>query len=265
METIIIGERLNSSNKRIRSMFETGDMDSLLEIADAQIKAGAKYIDINASMLMERERDALVDTGTEITRRYGAMISVDSPDPAVLMEGARIFGKGCIVNSITCDDEALELVLPVVSSTGSGVIVLLKDRNGIPATAAERITLARKASEAASREKLPEDRLFLDPVFSPVAMEKRGLVVAIETLRMLKELFPGSHRIGGLSNISFGLPLRKLLNRTFLAMATSNGLDAVICDPTDAGIIETLRASEALTGVDPGCRRLLAHFRASGK
>ncbi len=265
MKTIIIGELLNSSNKKIRSMFGTGDLDSLLDIADSQVRAGASYIDINTSLLMEREMEALITTGNEIRKKSGAGISVDSPDPKVLMEGARVFGPECIVNSITCDDETLKLVLPVVFSSGSQVIVLLKDRNGIPPTADGRLKLAGKASEAASREKLPQDKLFFDPVFSPVATEKKGLVIALETIRMLKELYPGSHRVGGLSNISFGLPLRRLLNRTFLSMAVSHGIDTVICDPTDIGLIETLRASEAITGIDPGCRQLLSYFRSSGK
>lgn len=265
MRTIVIGERLNSSNRKIRSMLESGDLKPLLDIADAQIAAGAEYIDLNTSLLMERELEALLSTGAEIRKRSGAKISVDSPDPGVLVEGSRVFGADCIVNSITCDDEPLGRVLPAVSSAGSAVIVLLKDKNGIPAEAGGRLKLAEKAFKAAAGEKLPPEKIFFDPVFSPVATEKKGLAAALDTLRMLKESFPGSHRIGGLSNISFGLPLRKLLNRTFLSMAVSHGLDAVICDPTDEKLMEALRASEAVAGLDPGCRGFLSFFRSSAK
>lgn len=265
MKTIIIGERLNSSNRKIRSLLESGDMKALLDIADAQVAAGAEYIDLNTSLLMERELETLVSTGKEIRKRLGAKISVDSPDQEVLIEGSRFFGGDCIVNSITCDDEPLGRVLPAVSSAGSAVIVLLKDASGIPPAADGRLKLAEKAIEAAAGEKIPAERIFFDPVFSPVATEKKGLSVALDTLRMLKQSFPGSHRIGGLSNISFGLPLRRLLNRTFLSMAVSHDLDAVICDPTDEKLMEAMRASEAIAGLDPGCRALLSYFRSSGK
>ena len=246
-------------------MLESGDLKPLLDIADAQIAAGAEYIDLNTSLLMERELEALLATGGKIRKRSGAKISVDSPDPGVLVEGSRVFGADCIVNSITCDDESLGRVLPAVSSAGSAVIVLLKDTAGIPPAADGRLKLAERAFEVAAHEKIPPERLFFDPVFSPVATEKKGLSIALDTLRMLKESFPGSHRIGGLSNISFGLPLRKLLNRTFLSMAVSHGLDAVICDPTDEKLMEALRASEAIAGLDPGCRGFLSFFRSSAK
>jgi 5-methyltetrahydrofolate--homocysteine methyltransferase len=104
------------------------------------------------------------------------------------------------------------------------------------------------------------EHLFIDPVFQPIATGA-DLRVVLETLDLLANEVPSPRTVGGLSNVSFGLPMRRLVNRTFLAMAVSRRLSAVICDPTDQGLLDVLAASEALAGLDEGCRRLLRRYR----
>ena len=156
-------------------------------------------------------------------------------------------------------------MLPVLASKGAGVIIMLKTEDGIPPRADDRLVHAREAVEIAGNAGIDEGRIFFDPVFQPVATGSEGLGTALETLRKLTAELPGCHRIGGLSNVSFGLPKRKVVNGAFLAMAISHGLDAVICDPTDNTLVNIMKSSEALAGIDPGCLRYLKHYRASKK
>jgi cobalamin-dependent methionine synthase I len=264
-ETIIIGERLNSTNSKIRKIFESRDAEALLAIASAQAEAGASWIDVNTAMLMDREMDTLLWACKAILEGSDRGVSADSPDTAVLERCAAEFGERCIVNSLTADGEILGRMLPILSQSGAGMIVMLKTAAGIPPRADERLELAKEVASAAAASEVPPEKIFFDPVFQPVATGSEGLVTALETLLALTAELPRHHRIGGLSNVSYGLPLRKTVNSAFLAMAVSHGLDSVICDPTDSRLVELLKASEALAGTDPGCLRFMKHYRRARK
>lgn len=262
MKTLIIGERLNSSNKKIRKLFETRNLESLFSIVEAQLAGGAEIIDINSSILMENERDALFWAGDSILEEFSIKISVDSPDTGVLSSAVTRYGENCIVNSLTCDEEIMEDILPSIAASGASLILLLKSREGIPVTAQGRLKLAEKAVTWISRAGIPAGNVLFDPVFSPVATENSGLSVTLETLGMLSDNYPGYRKVGGLSNVSYGLPMRKLINRTFMSMALSHGITALICDPTDSKLMEMVRVAEVLTGQDPGCRNFLRNYRS---
>jgi len=262
-ETIIIGEKLNSTNAKIRKIFENRDLEALLSTAGGQVEAGASWIDINAAMLMDKELESLLWAGKAILENFDKGISADSPDVAVLEKCAAEFGERCIVNSLTADEEILGKMLPILAQAGAGAIIMLKTVDGIPPRTDERLGLAREAVITAKESGLAPDKIFFDPVFQPVATGSEGLGTALTTLRALAAELPEFHRVGGLSNVSYGLPKRKAVNSAFLAMAVSHGLDAVICDPADGKLVDLLKASEALAGIDPGCLRYLKHYRAS--
>lgn len=262
MDTILIGERLNSSNRKIRELFESGDLEGLLDIAGKQVDCGASIIDINCSMLMEAEKEWLIRTGEAVTERLGVRIAVDSPDFSVLSKGAERFGEACLLNSITCDEEALRSAAGLLSDTGAAVIVMAKDSSGIPESPEGRLALAERAAGILGQAGIGGERIFLDPVITPVATDPKGPGLVLETLRAFKAELPGCRRVGGLSNVSFGLPGRKKLNRSFLAMAIAAGLDAVICDVTDHALMDALAAAETLSGRDQGCREYLRRYRA---
>jgi 5-methyltetrahydrofolate--homocysteine methyltransferase len=264
-ETIIIGEKLNSTNAKIRKIFENRDLDALLSAAGDQIDAGASWIDINAAMLMDKELENLLWAGRAILDKFDKGVSADSPDVAVLEKCAVEFGERCIVNSLTADEEVLGKMLPILAQAGAGVIIMLKTEDGIPPRTDERIGLAGEAVISAKESGVPPEKIFFDPVFQPVATGSEGLGTALSTLRALTAELPEYHRVGGLSNVSYGLPKRKTVNSAFLAMAISHGLDAVICDPTDSKLVDLMKASEALAGIDPGCLRYLKHYRAGKK
>ncbi|MBN2184610.1 MAG: dihydropteroate synthase [Candidatus Krumholzibacteriota bacterium] len=263
MKTIIIGENLNSSRKKIRDMLVSRDVSALTDSVKKQIEGGADYIDINASILMDGEKDALFWAGDLILNKYEAKLSIDSPDLDLLSEAAERYGAKCIINSLTCDEDQYKKMLPRLKSSGSSFILLLKSREGIPSDAGGRISLARKAVRRTEEAGIPSSRVFIDPVFAPVATEFSGNSVTLSTLEMLSKEFSSYGRVGGLSNISYGLPNRRLLNRTFLSMALAKGITALICDPTDQKLVEMLKTSEAIMGYDTGCREFLRYYRAN--
>ena len=259
---LVIGERLNSSNTRARELLARRGEAKLLEATGAQLSAAASAIDLNASMLMEDGREALLWAARIIRSKLGAMISCDTPNTDLLVEAAVEFGDGVILNSFTADEDQVGRAVETARETGCSVIVMLKDREGIPDTVMRRLELASRVSALARASGLDASRVFLDPILTPIATTSGGLGVSLDTITGLKRNFPNYRTIGGISNVSFGLPRRRLVNRTFLAMALSRGLDAAICDPTDPDIIWTIRAAEAASGSDHGCRDLLAHHRS---
>ncbi len=259
----IIGEILNSSSSSARAIYEGRDEKGLLDTAKRQLEAGAFAVDLNASMLMDGERDALIWAATAIREKLDAAVSLDSPDSALLLEIAPMFGEHAILNSFTADQDQIEAALPVIAETGASAVVLLKDRQGVPETAMLRLELASRVSALAGASGVPHERIFLDPILTPIATTPGGLEVSLDTIEALKRNFPNFPSIGGVSNVSFGLPKRRLVNSTFLAMAISRGLSAAICDPTDEKLRAVIAASEAIDGTDTGCRRFLEFHRGS--
>lgn len=257
----VIGEILNSSNASARAIYEGREGEALLESAKRQLEAGAFAVDLNTSMLMDGERDALLWAARVIREKLDTVVSLDSPDAALLLDIASEFGGHAILNSFTADQDQIEAALPVIVETGASAVIMLKDRNGVPETAMLRLELASRVSTLASAYGVSHERIFLDPILTPVATTPGGLEVSLDTIWALKRNFPNFSSIGGVSNVSFGLPKRRLVNSTFLAMALSRGLDAVICDPTDEKIIAAISAAEAIDGTDPGCRRFLKFHR----
>jgi cobalamin-dependent methionine synthase I len=259
---LIIGERLNSSNPSVRRILEERDEGTLLTIARDQLSGGAFAVDINASMLRDGEREALLWAARAIRSKLAAIVSLDSPNAELLLELAPEFGEQVILNSFTADPEQIERALPVMVRSGATAVFMLKDREGIPETAMLRLELASRVSGFVCRAGIPEERVLLDPIVTPVATTAGGLRVTLETIEALKRNFPNFRTIGGVSNVSFGLPQRRLVNRAFLAMAVSRGLDAAICDAADSELVATLKAVEAITGFDAGCRDFLSFHRS---
>jgi len=257
----LIGERLNSTHSAVRRILEERDTGAFRELVEAQIKGGAACIDLNASMLMSEEEDGLRWGAGIVRRLFGVPVMIDSPDSRILARLAGEYGGDCILNSISADGETLEEILPAASREGAGVVVMLKDKNGIPSSAEEKLALAARVSASAEKAGIAPERLFIDPVFTPVATAPGGMSAVLECIRGIAQRFPAHRTIGGLSNVSFGLPERKLLNRSFAAMVASFGISALICDTTDRELMKILKASETLIGRDRSCRKFLEWYR----
>lgn len=257
----VVGERINTSRKSTLEAVKNKDSRFIQEEAARQVKAGANMIDINAGNLMERETSSvewLVKIAQEVV---DTPLCLDSPNPQVIEAALKLHQGRALVNSITGEKGRAEAMLPLIKKYKASVVALTMDEKGMPETSQERVEIARRLLQLTKSYGIPPHDVYFDPLVRPIGTEtKQGLAVlrAIEGIMSLGE---GVHTICGLSNISFGLPNRRLLNRTFLSMALQAGLDAVILDPLDKHLMATLKAAESLLNKDEFCMKYISASR----
>jgi 5-methyltetrahydrofolate--homocysteine methyltransferase len=241
---------------------EERDEESILEMAGEQIDAGASAVDINAAMLLEEEEEVLRWAIDSVLGRFdGLLVSADSPSEDILLRAAAYYGERIILNSFSAEPDTIRRLSPVLAEHGSSAIIMLKDKAGIPENTERRLELALESAEILKGNDIKPERIFFDPVVTSIGTTGNGAQTFLETVRILNERLPRYAAVGGISNVSFGLPLRGILNGTFLAMAVANGIGAAICDPTDNMIRDIIKASEAVAGIDRRCRGFLEYYR----
>ena len=259
---LVVGERINPSRKGpLKDAMIAGNWTPVREEARLQAEAGAGVIDVNGG-IPGMDRVALMNAAAAAAEAASGMpLSIDTDDPLVFGAVARGIAGIPLLNSVTCEPEALERGIEVARRTGSALVVLTMDKKGIPEGARGRLALAEKAAGAAESVGLPRKSLFVDPLTLALGAGENNGLVTLESLRGLQAL--GTRSILGISNVSFGLPNRALLNRTFLAMAMAAGLEAVIANPLDAALMSCVGAANALTARDPGIRRYIASAKTA--
>jgi len=257
---LIIGERINATRKAIGEAIEKKDIKFIQQETLNQVHAGADFLDINCGMNVKDETvnmEWLVDIVQEVT---DVPLVIDSPSSEVIECGLKKCNNKAIINSITGEKNRIEQILPLVKKYNTDVIALTMDDKGMPQTAQERFDIAKIIIEAAKGYDISSERIYFDALVRPISTEPNQAKEFLEAIRLIKNI-PGSKTACGLSNISFGLPNRKLLNAAFLSMALFAGLDAAIIDPTDKQMISSLRASEALLSQDEYCLNYIKAFR----
>jgi len=259
---IIIGEKINSSLKAIRPAMENYDAAAIQDLAKRQYEAGAAYIDINAGMFIDDEPERvkwLVETVQEVV---DVPLVIDSPNPTAIENGLKAIKNGKpFINSITDESKRYNAILPLITRYNTGIIALCMDDKGMPETTDERVIIAERLVEKLTREGIMLGDIFIDPMVRPIGTGSQYGTVAIETIRRVKQEFPGVHIACGLSNISFGIPARKLVNQAFLIASMSAGMDGAILDPLDKKLMSFVYATEALMGLDDYCMNYLTRFR----
>ena len=228
---IIIGERINSSRKSIKEAIDKKDTAFLLEEARRQLLAGASFIDINCAACLHKERDDLIWLIAQVQQSLGCSISIDSPDMSVVKAALKLHKGAPFINSITAEDSKLKELPSLVDDKNSKVIVLDMDEKGMPEDIEGRVALAEKAVDNAVKKGVAKDNIYIDPLVKPISTQPKQAYYFLEAINILKD--KGINVVGGLSNVSFGLPVRGLLNAAFLKLAIDCGIDAVITDPTD--------------------------------
>lgn len=257
---IIIGEKLNSSIPLTREAVEKYDTATVLDIAKKQIDCGAGYLDVNAGMFEDEEikLNWLIDT---IQAKFDIPLVLDSPSARVIKGVIHKVKKKPIINSITYEKQRFNDVLPLVLDNKTGVIALCMDDNGMPETVDGRLSIVDSMVNEMVRYGVLIEDIYLDPMVRPVATGPHYGKLAIDTIKKTKENFPNIHISCGLSNISFGLPVRRLINSSFLTAAMTAGLDTPILDPTDKRLMSALYATRALLGMDEYCLDYLDKYR----
>lgn len=259
---IIIGELLNASRKAIGKAIEDQDTTTIQQAARDQVAAGADYLDVNAGIFVDREIEYLqwlVATVQAVTDKPCAL---DSPDPKAIEAGLAVHKGTPMINSISFESDRYEKLLPVIAGTDCKVIALCMSDEGMPQTVEDRLKIADKLVNGLTRNNVKMENIFVDPLVQPVSVKNSFGMEFLDAVEQIMKRFPGIHTACGLSNISYGLPARKLLNQAFMIMAIAKGLDGAIVNPLDQRMMAGIVAGEALAGRDNFCVKYLKAYRA---
>ncbi len=250
---VIIGERINpTGKKKFKAALRENNIEYILAEGLRQEDSGAHILDVNVG-LPEIDEPAMM--GEVITRLQSVLalpLQIDTTDSAALERGMRIYNGKPMVNSVNGKQESIETVFPLVRKYGGVLVALVLDEQGIPATAEGRIAIARKIYEAADRYGVPREDIVIDGLAMTISSDSRSALVTLETLRRVRDEL-GGHSILGVSNISFGLPRREIVNAHFLTMAMQSGLSCAIINPGNEAMMQSYRAFLALQGLDENC------------
>jgi 5-methyltetrahydrofolate--homocysteine methyltransferase len=264
--TVVIGERINPTGKDwLKQALLAGDMSVIGNLAREQVAAGAKVIDVNVAMPGVNEAEMLPRAVEAVQQAVGAPLCIDTNHTAALQAALAACDGKVIVNSVNGELQRLEAVLPLVRERGAAVIGLTMDKeSGLPKSAGKRVEIAARILEAAQAEGIPKSDLIIDCLTLAVSAEQAMGQVALDTMqRVSRELELNINM--GVSNISFGLPERPLLNATFIAMAAAAGLTCAIINPHSIPVMEALLAADVLLGRDRRAMGFLRYYRAHKK
>jgi len=257
----IVGEKINTTLKGIEEIVGGRDARALQALAEKQMEAGADMVDVNVGTRVKTELEDMEWAIKTIQEVIDAPLCIDSPNPKVLEAGLKVHRGRALVNSTTAERKRLEEILPLIKEYDCKIVALTMDDRGIPEDVDKRYKIAGELIEKLTREGLSIEDIYIDPLVRPISTDSGIGKVVLEAIERISASFKGVHIICGLSNISFGLPRRGLLNRVFLAMAMDRGLDAAIVDPLDKELMSTLIAAKALLGKDEFCTDYLSAFR----
>lgn len=255
---LIIGELINCTRKKVGEAAEKRDEEFFRDLARKQANAGAHMLDVNGG-LPEQEVELLgwlVDLVQEVV---DIPLCLDSPDPEALLKALPRCKQRPMVNSIS-DEPARWAMLPVLKEHHPKVIALCMSEGGMPKGVEDRVGTASRLIDRLTAEGFALDDIYIDPCVMPLATGSHGnnLLAAVG---QIAAKYPGVHISAGVSNVSFGLPVRKLLNETFLLLLMAHGLDAAIVDPRDQQLMMNIIATEALLGRDPHCKNYVRAYR----
>jgi 5-methyltetrahydrofolate--homocysteine methyltransferase len=259
---LIIGELINSSRKKVKEALKVKDEKIIRELARVQIEAGADVLDLNAATSMNREVKDLRWLVEVVQDELGDVrLSIDTPNPKAMAEALKLCKSKPMINSITNESKKKEII-PLLREYNADVIGLTMGGRGMPKTVEDRLREAKQLLTTLDEAGIEKERIYLDPLVMSIGSNQDQGQIVIKTVSLIKQEL-GVKVSVGLSNVSFGLPARPLLNKTFLAMLLSAGADAAIIDPTDNELIATLRAAEALLGKDRYCMKYI-HYHKKG-
>lgn len=252
---LIIGERINTSRKAIEPAVRDRDAEFIKKLAKDQVDAGATYVDINAGTLREGEPEALEWLVKTVQQAVDAPLCFDSPNAAAIERALGVYedrGKP-LINSITAESDRFAAILPLAKKYDTKLVALCMDDTGIQPDAGKRFAVARELVTRLTDAGIALDDIYVDPLTFPIGTGSDVGLAMLDTIQGIKREFPGVHVIAGISNVSQGLPVRKLLNQAMTILAMDRGLDAAIIDPLDKYLMALIAATRALLGQDDFC------------
>ena len=255
---ILIGERINpTGKKRFKQALIDGELDYALGEAIAQKDKGAHVLDVNVGLPDIDEVETLQKYIQEIQATVDLPLQIDTSNSVALEKAMRVYNGKPLVNSVNGKKESMESVFPLVKKYGGVVVALTLDENGIPQTAQGRLEIAKKIINTAQEYGIAKKDILVDALTLSVATDKNAVKTTLETLRLIKEEL-GVGTVLGVSNVSFGLPARDIINASFFALALENGLIGAIVNPFSVEMQKTYASYLALKGLDENCEKYIA-------
>ncbi len=259
---IIIGEKINGSIPAVADAIARRDSEFIKERARIQAEAGASFIDCCASVPEAEEVETLHWMINCIQSVTDVPISVDSPSADVLVEAYKFCNKPGLFNSVSGEGDKIDKIFPIMAANpGWEVIALLSDDTGIPKSAADRLKVFDKIMAKAKEYGISPNRLHIDPLVEMLCTSENGIETNTEVISTVREKYPTIHITAAVSNISFNLPVRKMINFGFTVLAMNCGLDSAILDPTNRDLLGLIYATEALLGLDDYCMEYISAYR----
>ena len=259
---IIIGELINASRKAIGTAIEARDAAAIQKVAGDQHAAGANFIDVNAGIFVKKEPEYLAWLVQTVQAVVDGPCALDSPNPKAIEAALAVHQGTPMINSISLEKERYENLMPIIAGTDMQVIALCMSDEGMPKTVEDRLKIADKLVNGLLQNNVKMENIFVDPLVQPLSVDDTFGTEFINSVEQIMQKFEGIHTACGLSNISYGLPVRPFLNQTFMVMAITKGLDGAIVNPLDKKMMANITAAETLAGKDSYCMNFLQEFRA---
>ncbi len=256
----VIGERINpTGKKRLKQALLDGDFDYILSQAIEQIDAGAEILDVNVGVPSLDDVKMLPLVIKKLQSITGLPLQIDSGNPKAIEAALRVYNGKAIVNSVNGEEQVMRNILPLVKKYGAAVVGLTLDENGIPNKAEDRFIIAERILKRALEYGIPRENVIIDCLTLTVSAQQKEVVETLKAVRMVKEKL-GLKTALGVSNISFGLPLRPILNRTFLTMAMECGLDLPIINPNREDMMSSIFAFHVLHNIDENATAFIDRY-----
>lgn len=258
---VIIGECINPTRrKKLITTLQEGNFNYLLELAQAQIKAGADVLDVNVGFPGVDDVKLLPEAVRRIQEKFDIPVCLDSPNPRAIEAALKASSGKCLINSVNGEEKSMQVLLPIAREYGAAVIALVMDEDGITHDPEKRLAVAEKILKRAMKEGIREEDVIIDPLAMAVSADPEACKVTLETIRLIHNKL-GLNVTAGASNISFGLPDREVLNAAFMTLAILNGLTCPIANPEK--ITATVRAADLILGRDAYAIRFIENFQAN--
>lgn len=256
----VIGERINpTGKKRLKQALLDEDFDYILSQAIEQIDAGAEILDVNVGVPSLDDVKMLPLVIKKLQSITGLPLQIDSGNPEAIEAALRVYNGKAIVNSVNGEEKVMENILPLVKKYGAAVVGLTLDENGIPNKAEDRFAIAKRILERALEYGIPRENVIIDCLTLTASAQQKEVVETLKAVRMVKEQLRLKTALG-VSNISFGLPLRPIINRTFLTMAMECGLDLPIINPNSEDMMASIFAFHVLHNIDENATAFIERY-----
>lgn len=261
-EPVIIGERINPTGKsKFKQALRDHNMQYIMEEAVKQESSGAHILDVNVGLPEIDEVEMMKETVTSLQSILALPLQIDTSNINAMEQALRLYNGKAMINSVNGKKESMEAIFPLVKKYGGVVVGLTLDENGIPETAEERIAVAEKIYNTARQFGIDEKDIVIDALTMTMSTNSESAKITLETVRRIKAM--GGRTVLGVSNISFGLPSRGIINAAFFLMALHDGLSAGIINPNTKEMMQSYDTFRVLNGLDSQCKDFIEKYAAA--